>query len=310
MDTEQLNRLVAVLAPVTLFEMMVAIGLGVAADDVARVGKNWRLLIKAGIANYVCVPAAAVGLLLLFQTNPYVAVGFLIIAICPGAPFGPPLTAIAKGNVATAVGLMVALAGSSAIVTPLLLGVLLDVVLPHLPALTEDEFDLSVDAGRMAATLLLVQFVPLGIGLALRQWRPAWAELLSRPSNRLSMVLNLTLFALIVWVQRDMLLNIPVRGYFGMSLLVAASALAGYVLSTSENHRAMVMATSVRNVGVCLVVVTAAFPGTRAVAAVAVFALFQTLVMALAAGIWGRLPSDTANPSTAADVGASGDADP
>ena len=51
----------------------------------------------------------------------------------------------------------------------------------------------------------------------------------------------------------------------------------------------MVMATSVRNVGVSLVIVTAAFAGTRAVAAATVFALFQTIVMALIAMAWGRL---------------------
>ncbi len=49
------------------------------------------------------------------------------------------------------------------------------------------------------------------------------------------------------------------------------------------------MATSVRNVGVSLVIVTAAFPGTRAVVAATAFALFQTVVMALIALGWGRL---------------------
>jgi hypothetical protein len=58
----------------------------------------------------------------------------------------------------------------------------------------------------------------------------------------------------------------------------------------------MVMATSVRNVGVCLVIVTAAFAGTRAVAAVTVFALFQTIVMALVAVGWSRLPAAPSQP--------------
>ena len=40
--------------------------------------------------------AAAVGLLIFFQANPFVAAGFLIAAVCPGAPFGPPLTAASR----------------------------------------------------------------------------------------------------------------------------------------------------------------------------------------------------------------------
>ena len=51
----------------------------------------------------------------------------------------------------------------------------------------------------------------------------------------------------------------------------------------------MVMATSVRNVGVSLVIVTAAFAGTRAVAAATAFAIFQTILMALIAIAWGRM---------------------
>jgi hypothetical protein len=51
----------------------------------------------------------------------------------------------------------------------------------------------------------------------------------------------------------------------------------------------MVMATAVRNVGVALVIATASFPGTKAVAAATAFALFQTLAVALAALAWGRL---------------------
>jgi BASS family bile acid:Na+ symporter len=105
-----IDQLINVLATVTLFEMMVTIGLGVTFADVVAVARNWQLVGKAALANYVCVPAAAVALLLLFHANPYVAAGFLIAAVCPGAPYGPPFTGMAKGNVAASVGLMILLA--------------------------------------------------------------------------------------------------------------------------------------------------------------------------------------------------------
>jgi BASS family bile acid:Na+ symporter len=65
-------------------------------------------------ANYLFVPGVAVGLLILFDTAPTVAAGFLVLAACPGVPFGPPFAGIARANVPVAVGLMVILAGSSA----------------------------------------------------------------------------------------------------------------------------------------------------------------------------------------------------
>src|SRR5262245_57284520 len=279
------------LAAVTLFAMMVTIGLGVTVGEIAAVAKDWRTVARAGLANYVIVPAAAVGLLLAFHAAPLVAAGFLIAAVCPGAPYGPPFTGMAKGNVAASVGLMILLAGSSALLAPVLLNFLLPFTLGFLPPLPPDSKPLQIDVFKVVSTLLLSQMLPLGIGLALRQWRPALAEKLKKPANLLSMVLNLATLGVILSVQFAMLIDIPLRGYVGMVVLVAAGAAAGWLLGGpgAGNRTAMTMATSVRNVGVSLVLATGSFGGTQAVTAATAFALFQTVVMALVALGWGRL---------------------
>jgi BASS family bile acid:Na+ symporter len=289
MSAEQLNQLINILASVTLFEMMVAIGLGVTFAEVAGVARDRWLVAKAALASYVCVPAAAFTLLVLFQADPHVAVGFLVVAVCPGAPYGPPLTGIARGRVVVAVGLMVILAGSSALLAPLLLRVLLPFLLDWLPPVPPHLPPLTIDAGKVVTTLLIAQFLPLGIGLAVRQWKPSLADRLKKPANLLSLVLNLALLGLIISAQFDMLISVPLRGYVGMLALVAAGVAAGWLLGGPGNRSAMVMATSVRNVGVGLVIVTTAFAGTPAVAATTAFAIFQTLVMVLVALAWGRL---------------------
>jgi BASS family bile acid:Na+ symporter len=291
LSSEQLNQLINLLASITLLEMMVAIGLGVSISDLLHVATDWRLVSKAALASYVCVPAAAVGLLIAFQADPIVAAGFLICAACPGAPYGPPFTGIAKGNVGVSVGLMVILAGSSALAAPLLLQILLPIVLQFLPALPADSAPLAIDGGKVVVTLLVAQFLPLCAGLGLRRWRPALADRLKWPANLISIVLNLTLLSLIVFAQFDMLIGLPMRGYIGMLLLLLVGVAVGWLFGGKSDRSAMVMATSVRNVGVSLVIVTAAFPGTRAVAATTAFALFQTIVMALVAVAWGRLDS-------------------
>jgi BASS family bile acid:Na+ symporter len=292
MTEAQLNSLINLLALVTLFELMVSIGLGVTFTEVVSVARNWRLLGRAALANYVCVPAFAVGLLLLFRPHcqepeqfPLIAAGFLIAAVCPGAPYGPPFTGIIKGDVVLAVGLMVLLAGSSAVVAPVLLHLLLPV--------TSGDQRLQVDTVRMARSLLFSQLLPLCLGLALHQWRPALAERLRKPANRLSVVLNGTLLGMILIVQFQMLLGIPFKAFAGMFVLVFVSLAAGWLLGGpgDGSRRAMAMATSVRNVGVGLVIATASFPGTKAVTAMTAFALFQTIVVALVALCWGRVTS-------------------
>src|SRR4051794_19966122 len=49
------------------------------------------------------------------------------------------------------------------------------------------------------------------------------------------------------------------------------------------------MATSVRNVGVAMVIATGSFGGTAAVTAATAFAVFQTVLMGVIALMWGRI---------------------
>ena len=276
------DRVINILVTITLIELMVTIGLGVTFADVARVARNGSLVARAALANYFLVPAATVGLLSLFHTPPLVAAGLLVAAVCPGAPYGPPITAMAKGNVPISIGLMVMLAASSAIVAPLLLNVLLPV--------TSGEELSRVDVGRMVGALLLTQLIPLAIGLTIRHFRPRLADRLRKPANWLSVALNLAAGGLIVGVDFHLLASIGAVGFEGMLTLVIAAAVVGWLLGGrgADKRKAMAFSTGVRNVSVSLVIVTASLPGTPAVTAVVAYALLQTVALALLAAAWGR----------------------
>jgi bile acid:Na+ symporter, BASS family len=93
-----IDRALNIRVTITLIAMMVATGFGVRFSEIAAVAKDRRLVVRGIVANYVFVPAVTVVLLLLLHAEPMVAVGFLILAVCPGAPFGPPVTTIAGGK--------------------------------------------------------------------------------------------------------------------------------------------------------------------------------------------------------------------
>ena len=130
----------------------------------AVLGPPSRLLVLGLIANYVIVPAVTVGLLLLFQADPMVSAGFLILAVCPGAPLGPPITAIAKGDVPWAISLMLILAGLSAFLSPALLSVLLTRIAP--------DSDLRINSLALVRTLLITQMLPLVMGMGIHHACP------------------------------------------------------------------------------------------------------------------------------------------
>jgi bile acid:Na+ symporter, BASS family len=277
-----IDRIVSVLVNVTLIQLMATIGLGVTAPQIAAVATNVRLVTAAAVANYVLVPLCAVALLLAFKSPPLVAAGFLIVAVCPGAPYGPPFTALAKGDIPVSAGLMALLAASSAFLSPLALKLLL-------PLVAGDQ-DLAIDVVKMDATLLATQLLPLAVGVLIRARRPNLAERLAGPSKRLSLLLNVLTVGLIVAVQTRFLLGVRPIGYVGMLALALASVGAGWILGGPGGSRrtAMAFSTGVRNVGVGLVIATSSFPGTPTVTAALAYALFQTLALALLALIWGR----------------------
>jgi BASS family bile acid:Na+ symporter len=281
--TAMVDRVINILAAVTLIEMMITVGLGVSFSDVLGVAKSWRLVARALVGNYILVPSAAVGLLLLFHANAMVAAGFLIVAVCPGAPYGPPFTALAKGNVTLAVGLMFILAGSSAVIAPLLLGFLLPIMAGNTP--------LKVNVLKMVVSLLGAQLLPLCLGLWVRHRYPEVAARLKKPGGRLSTALNVLLLGVILSVQFRMLAGIRARGYLGMLCLLLATIAIGGLMGgkTAETSKSMMLTTAVRNVGVGLVIATSSFPGTPAISATTAYAVFQTILIALFAVSLGRL---------------------
>ncbi|HEX4592294.1 MAG TPA: hypothetical protein VH120_20330, partial [Gemmataceae bacterium] len=105
------QKLVSLINLVALVALMLSMGLRVSIGEVAASARSAGRVGLGLVANYLLFPVATLGLLDVFAPAPMVAVGFLILAVCPGAPVAPPAATIARGNVPWAIGFMVILAG-------------------------------------------------------------------------------------------------------------------------------------------------------------------------------------------------------
>jgi BASS family bile acid:Na+ symporter len=275
-----LDRAINILVTITLIEMMVLVGLRVRFAELVQTAGNWRLVARAAVANYVLVPVVTVALLMLFHAGAMVAAGFLVLAACPGAPFGPPFAAIARANVPLAVGLMAILAGTSTIISPALLHVLL-------PWVSGGEAP-QIDFIGMLVALLATQLLPLLLGLMVRHRRPQLADRLLTPLELVSKVLNLSVAGLILGTQFRMLAEIPLAGFAGMLILLIASLVIGWLAGGPErdDRRTMALTTSLRNVGLGLVIVTGNFSGTPAVSAALAYGIVEVLGSLVVALWW------------------------
>lgn len=278
-----IDSLVKLFVTAAVIEMMVTVGLAVAAADLITVAGNLRLLTRAVLANYVVVPAVTIGLLLAFGAHPMVAAGFLILAFCPGAPFGPPLAVLAGGKTALAVGWMASLALTSAVIAPAALYLLL----PRVSGSQELTFAVVC---RMTGTLIGVQLLPLAVGLGIRRFWPALADRMLDPAKKLGKALNLGAIGLVITIYYPLLADVKLKGFVGMLILLAASLVAGWFLGGQDtgSRKTLSLTTALRNVGVGLVIATDAFAGTPAVTAVLAYGLVGVLGSLLIARLWGR----------------------
>lgn len=279
LDTALLIKLVNISA---LVAMMLAIGMTVKVEQVIASARNGWLIAAAVLANFALVPLATVGLLAAFQAAPLVSAGFLILAVCPGAPVGPTFTAIAKGNVAVATGLMVILAALSAFLSPALLGVLLTRIAP--------EANLHINYAAIVQTLLFTQLLPLALGLGIHHRAPKLTQKILKPIRLCGNLLLLALVAMIVATQHEMLTSIRLRAWAGMSLLLVVSLAIGWFCGGRDlpTRKALALTTATRNLAVGLVIAGSNFAGTPVVTAAVAYGVVSILGTLGGAALCGR----------------------
>jgi BASS family bile acid:Na+ symporter len=174
---------------------MLVVGLELTPSDFRRVLVYPRAVAVATLGQLTLLPACA-GLLIWAQgPEPWVVTGLILLAASPGGAISNLYTYLAQGSVA----LSVTLTGISTLLA-----------LVTMPALTSAGFALflnqsqtvQVPFGRMIGQLVLVMILPLGLGMALRAWRPGEIASVRRPLRNLSLGALGCLVALILFDQR------------------------------------------------------------------------------------------------------------
>lgn len=277
------DQFINLLTIVTLFEMTVAMGLELKVAQVTEVAKDWGLILRAEVANFVLQPLALAAVLFIIKPIPMGAAGMILLAACPAAHYAMPFTKIGKGSLAAAAGLLVVLAASTVIFAPFVLGVLL-------PRFSGGAESVHVPAGHVITTLVVIVLLPLAIGMGIRARRPALADRIVKPATRLSVLLNLAMIGSILVLQGHQLARIRLESYAGMVVVSIASVAIGWFMGgrRADNRKALAQNTLLRNMGPGLVIAAGQFPGTAAAPVMIAATLVNGAVGYAAATWWAR----------------------
>jgi bile acid:Na+ symporter, BASS family len=266
---------------VMLVSIMLNAGLQIDRERLLAALKDYGLLARALLANFIIVPLLGVLLVRVFNLSAGVAVGFLLMAIAPGVPFLVRAAGRQPGG-------SLAFAAELAFVMPALSILTIPITSRFI---FPPEIVANIPFGTLLVTLVGFQLVPLLVGLLIAYRAPALATKLQRP---FTLVFFVAVVALLVFLGPTIVKGVASiygsHGMWAMLVLVLLSLGTGYVLGGPriEYRRTLSIATALRNIGTCAVIATSSFGHTLVAATVLTYFIVQFVVSLIARVLFHR----------------------
>ena len=248
--------------------IILAIGMDSTVKDATHLLHRPGLLVRSVLAMYVGVPLAAFALVKLLTLSPGVEIGLLVLAVSAGAPLLPrKLLRI----------------GDGAYIFSLVLvsSVLAIVIVPAWLALLGPYFGSPLELAPTQVALILAKsfLLPLGAGMLLRWWLPAFAARLVVASDRRRRRGAHGLRAGAAGLALGCVAGRQLGRRAGPDGLVAIALAIGHALGgpAHDDRTALAVACASRHIGIA-VLVAASLPGPRTAVIIAVYIVASALV--------------------------------
>ena len=192
--------LTSVLLPLSLFIIMLGLGLSLVVDDFKRV-LLYPKAVAVGLTNQlILLPLVGFGLALLFNLSPVMAVGLMLIAACPGGSTSNMITFVARGDTA----LSITLTAFSGLVTIITIPLIITLSIGYFEPTTGIE---AIEAPVVDIVLQLVAItaVPVTIGMLIRRFKPDFALKMDRPARIGSVLIFIFVLAVVIFANTDVL---------------------------------------------------------------------------------------------------------
>jgi len=196
----ELNLIADVAVPAIVWLLMLVVGLELTLADFRRVLLYPKAVGVATVGQLLLLPLIAAGLIWTLQPAPYLVAGMVLLAACPGGAISNFYTYLARANVALSVTLTAVSSLLALLTMPLLMSAGF--------ALFLDRHEvIEVPVGRMALKLAIMLAVPIAAGMGLRRWKEPLVERHAQGLRWLSLAALGLLIALILFAQRESIMN-------------------------------------------------------------------------------------------------------
>ncbi|AKU17287.1 bile acid:sodium symporter family protein [Luteipulveratus mongoliensis] len=167
--------------PIALAIIMFGLGLSLSASDFTRALRHPRAVAIALLCQVLVLPAVAFGLVVAFDLDPVLAVGFMLLAASPGGTTANLFSHLFRGDVA----LNITLTAINSVLAIATLPIITNLALDHF---LDGEGEVGLQFGKMIQVFAVV-LVPVVIGMVVRARNRGFADRMDRPVRIASAVI-------------------------------------------------------------------------------------------------------------------------
>ena len=183
--------------PISLAIIMFGMGLGLVTGDFVRLF-SFPKAVLVGLCNQLLLlPLIGFGIVVLFDLNPSMAIGVMIISVCPGGPTSNLITQVSRGNI----GLSVTLTALASLITVFTIPILLSKAIAYFTG--NSGIIIQLPILETMVQILVITIIPTSIGMMIRKQKEAFALSMEKPMRTASTVLFVIIFLVIIIANKD-----------------------------------------------------------------------------------------------------------
>ena len=243
--------------PLSLFLLMMAVGLELVVDDFRRLRSNPGAVIGGTVAQLVGLPLLTWGVVVALDLPPVFGAGAVLVAVAPGAGISNLLAAMAGANTALSVTLTAFASVLAAFSLPAFASLGLEVFMG-------ESVEVEVPVLRLIAQLVFTLLVPIGLGMFLRA---RWPEFVARRGRvlqgaALAVIIGLTVLGVSFGESDELSFDDARAGLLGAAVWTLAAMALGWGVAwllrlDGRDRFTFLIEFSTRNIGVAGIVALA-----------------------------------------------------
>lgn len=271
------------LLPLALAIIMFGLGLSLMITDFKRIFRYPKAIIIGSFTQLILLPVLGFTIAaLLLKSSPELAIGLIILAMCPGGPTSNLLTHLANGDTA----LCISLTAISSIVKIFTIPIMVNIAIMHYMGVTS-EFHLDVLSSIFK--IVTITIVPAAIGMLVKAWAPGFAQRAQKPVKIMSAIFLVLVILAAIYQERGTIIQSMILAGPAALLLNISGMLLGYYIPRFFNlplaqQITISIETSIQNG--TLAIAIASSPLMLGNATMAIPAVVYSLIMFITAGLF------------------------